>query len=270
MYNTITNQNDEIYVTDMNEMLTLDALTKSDLDLALENYLPLTAGSSKPLTDVLYVDGGVRIASEKNLSFSGEAVIVSSGVLRIGTPSNINSILVATSDYFIPGTNGTTDLGRDTNRWNNIYGTNIYQNGKQVANKEDLQNINMSDYLPLVAGADNSLTGDLYTSGEINLDIGKSLNWKTSIGTLHNLITYSNGGYIFVGENDGSDIVSGSNIIPSTGSTNGCNLGSSNEAWNAVYCNEIYQGGEKVPTKNEILTSVLKIATNEDIDKMFN
>ena len=57
MYNVITNQNDEIYVTDTNEILTLDALTKKDLDLALENYLPLSAGSSKVITGDLYLSG---------------------------------------------------------------------------------------------------------------------------------------------------------------------------------------------------------------------
>ena len=57
MYNVITNQDDEIYVTDTNEILALDALTKKDLDLALENYLPLTAGSSKVITGDLYLSG---------------------------------------------------------------------------------------------------------------------------------------------------------------------------------------------------------------------
>ena len=57
MYNVITNQDDEIYVTDTNEILALDALTKKDLDLVLENYLPLTAGSSKVITGDLYLSG---------------------------------------------------------------------------------------------------------------------------------------------------------------------------------------------------------------------
>ena len=57
MYKVITNQDDEIYVTDTNDILTLDVLTKKDLDLALENYLPLTAGSSKVITGDLYLSG---------------------------------------------------------------------------------------------------------------------------------------------------------------------------------------------------------------------
>ena len=57
MYKVITNQDDEIYVTDTNDILTLDVLTKKDLYLALENYLPLTAGSSKVITGDLYLSG---------------------------------------------------------------------------------------------------------------------------------------------------------------------------------------------------------------------
>ena len=237
-------QENESVVTVLNAAIE----NKADKD-SLNNYLPKTGGT---LTGKLTFQNGTGFQLE---TYTGDEYLFYGDAASDG------------NEIWIQVKNGDTVKGY----YKFVDGDGaVYSKNKEVAVKEDLQNINMSNYLPLVAGANNSLKGDLYTSGEINLDIGKSLNYKTSTGILHNLITYSNGGYIFVGENNGSDIISGTNIVPSTGATNGCNLGSSEKAWNVVYCNEIYQGGEKVPTKNEILTNILKIATTEDIDEMFN
>lgn len=189
MYKTLTNQNDEIYVTDMNEMLTLDVLTKTDLDLALENYLPLTAGSSKKLTGTLYAnDNGIVVGTDSSTANNTKGIVfgengltkigASSSLglyaerniyLRPGTETDANAGVQMTRTNFSPTTSGSMSLGTSTNEFNNIYGTTIYQNGKQVANKEDLPNINMSDYLPKSGG---TLTGTLYSNASTPLFIG--------------------------------------------------------------------------------------------------
>ena len=168
MYKTLTNQNDEIYVTDMNEMLTLDVLTKTDLDLALENYLPLTAGSSKKLTGDLYLDNNKFIKAYTTASTLRNLIGVnSSSTIELGdTSANIN---VKAASAFRPASNNATGLGTSALQWKEIYGTTIYQNGKEVANKEDLQNINMSDYLSKSGG---TLTGTLYSKADTPLFIG--------------------------------------------------------------------------------------------------
>ena len=137
MYNVITNQDDEIYVTDTNEILALDALTKKDLDLALENYLPLTAGIDKKLTGDLYVDNNKFIKG-----YTTELTL--RNLIGVNTASDIElgdinaNINVKVSSSFRPATNSAITLGTDTLQWKEIHGTTIYQDGKQVANKEDL------------------------------------------------------------------------------------------------------------------------------------
>ena len=115
-----------------------DKANSSDLN----NYLPLTAGSSKPLTDVLYADSGVRIGSNNYLNFVSEArFITPTKVIRFGSSTAVNSdLLVMTQSYLRPNGNNTL-LGNSSNQWKEIYGTTIYQNGKQVANAEDIPEI---------------------------------------------------------------------------------------------------------------------------------
>lgn len=140
MYNVITNQDDEIYVTDTNEILALDALTKKDLDLALENYLPLSAGIDKKLTGDLYFDNNKFIKGYTTASTLRNLIGVNTAsAIELGdTNANIN---VKASSAFRPATNSAITLGTDTLQWKEIYGTTIYQDGKQVANKEDLTNL---------------------------------------------------------------------------------------------------------------------------------
>ena len=67
----------------------------------------------------------------------------------------------------IPQTNSNIDLGSSDKKWRNIYGTTIYQNGKQVANKEDIPT-NFA-----VTGKISGSSGDLNTvikSGMYRLD----------------------------------------------------------------------------------------------------
>lgn len=102
--------------------------------LDLNNYLPLTAGSEKQLTELLYANLGVRIASGNYVIFQGEArFITPSKVIRFGSSGDNNSdLLVMTASYLRPNGNNTV-LGNSSNQWKEIYGKTIYQNGKQVA-----------------------------------------------------------------------------------------------------------------------------------------
>lgn len=138
----------------------------------LSNYLPLTAGSSKPLTDILYANNGVRIGSNNYLNFVSEAKFITpTKVIRFGSSTTNNSdLLVMTQSYLRPNGNNTT-LGNSSNQWKEIYGTTIYQNGKQVANAEDIpdtsgfaKTTDLSSYLPLAGGT---------MSGDIKLPTGK-------------------------------------------------------------------------------------------------
>ena len=140
MYNVITNQDNEIYVTDTNEILALDALTKKDLDLALENYLPLTAGIDKKLTGDLYVDNDKFIKGyTTELTLRNLIGVNTASDVELGdTNANIN---VKAASAFRPATNNEITLGTDTLQWKEIHGTTIYQDGKQVANKDDLTNL---------------------------------------------------------------------------------------------------------------------------------
>lgn len=112
----------------------------------LEGYLPLSAGSSKPLTGSLYANEGIYLGSDSSanntkgivftnpdsqttkLGFSNSGVfgIYASGYINISTPG------------ILPVPTNTTSLGTSAYQYKNIYGTTIYQNGKQVANKEDV------------------------------------------------------------------------------------------------------------------------------------
>jgi hypothetical protein len=125
--------------------------TESDIS-DFKEYLPLTAGSSNPLSGILYANSGVRISSGNYLIFADEArFITPNKVIRFGSSADDNSdLLVMTQTYLRPNGNSTT-LGNSSNQWKEIYGTTIYQNGKQVANKEDIPSL------------DNYITKDGFT-----------------------------------------------------------------------------------------------------------
>ena len=156
---TITNQDDN----------TIEFVVKEP---DLSGYLPLTAGSGKPLTDILYADNGVRIGSSNYLRFVNEAKFITpSKVIRFGSSDAYNSdLLVMTQTYLRPGGNNTT-LGNSSNQWKEIYGTTIYQNGKQVANAENLS-----------AVTDATLSSDSTTLTITKRD-GSSFNFSGGAGT---------------------------------------------------------------------------------------
>ena len=62
----------------------------------------------------------------------------------------------------IPQTNSNIDLGSSAKKWNNIYGTTIYQNGKQVANKDDVP-------------TNFAVTGKVSASGDLNTVINSGM-----------------------------------------------------------------------------------------------
>lgn len=125
----------------------IGAGTSNFNDSSLENYLPLTAGSTKLLTGDLYTNSGIYIQTNNKFLY---------GVTTVGTTRHLigvnsgNSVQIGSTSANVefsaaasvrPLTNNETTLGTSTKVWKEIYGTAIYQNGKQVANKEDIPTI---------------------------------------------------------------------------------------------------------------------------------
>ena len=121
----------------------------------LNNYLPLSAGSGKKLTGDLYLD---NTSADKSLFYSAGAQIrgTTSGDLSISSKNGrniffrcdgtgeattgirLNRPSGSTIADFYPQTTERVNFGTSTNQFNNIRGKTIYQDGKQVANKEDI------------------------------------------------------------------------------------------------------------------------------------
>ncbi len=115
---------------------------KSDLD----DYLPLTAGSEKPLTGPLHLKSSADSvwSTDAGIVFDSGATIGSldSGTLglkakgsfyiRIGDTTEIN----VDASSLRPSSKGGSSLGTSSYQWLNLYATNLYQDGKPVANQE--------------------------------------------------------------------------------------------------------------------------------------
>lgn len=126
----------------------------------LNGFLPITAGSSKPLTGSLYANEGIYLGTDsssnntKGVTFlntnsqtakigfdnTGLLGIYSDGSINIRTSYSVdpNYGITINSNSILPYYNSSISLGRSNNQFNKIYGTTIYQDGKQVANKEDV------------------------------------------------------------------------------------------------------------------------------------
>ena len=108
----------------------------------LANYLPLSAGSGKKLTGALLSSQNIILDNTKGFQIrntDGTAI----DMLRFNASNQI--IMGSSSTKYdmvsycnIRPSSLAVDLGNSGNPWTNIYGTTIYQNGKQVANKEDI------------------------------------------------------------------------------------------------------------------------------------
>jgi hypothetical protein len=166
-----------------------DAIATKANTSDLDNYLPLTAGSGKPLTGTLYANKGVTVNSSaisanntEGIVFAGtdDKTFIGAGTsslgiyskgsmyLRPGTETDTAAGVKITRTDISPTTSGSMSLGTSTNKYNNIYGTTIYQDGKQVANAEDL-----AKYIPQGGTLTAPLTvtgGDTATAGKIILD----------------------------------------------------------------------------------------------------
>ena len=161
------------YVKDGNQITTQLA--------TLDNVLPLTAGSTKPLTDDLYITSGKSLRLGNHAFIKGDdtdgRLTISAGKDRIITirpnPDNSTGQMHIYGTVFRPGSKDGVQLGTDSAPWSAIYGTALYQDGKQVANKEDLSN-----YL-LTTG------GDLSGSLSIKAD-SLGVNALTLEGTYYN------------------------------------------------------------------------------------
>ena len=113
-----------------------------------ENYLPLTAGSDKKLTGDLYATKDIILSHSKALrgkDTSGNT----NRLLEVSTTNNVwinydnlgKTIVGGTAIQPFSANHHTTDLGIETAAFRNIHGKTIYQNGKQVANKEDISGL---------------------------------------------------------------------------------------------------------------------------------
>ena len=166
----------DVSYKEIQALIGVNANIKDTFDNIRETYLPLTAGSTKPLTGVLYTKQGTSVWSTTDgINVAPDAYIVGNTSGEVGIKSNkgvyfrINNTnhFVITNNLVRPGANETIDLGNASYKWNNIYGKTIYQNGGQVANKNDL-----NAYLPLKGG---NLSGHIYLTGaQANSSIGNT------------------------------------------------------------------------------------------------
>ena len=127
---------------------------KADTTL-LDNYLPLTAGVDSSLTGDLYVKDGT---SEKSIYLGngpqlrantngGLIVSSSTGLYFRKTTTGSTGSVTLQNGQFRPETNNDVTLGSSNIQWKEIYGITIYQDGKQVANKEDLNGLATEEYV---------------------------------------------------------------------------------------------------------------------------
>jgi len=111
----------------------------------LNNYLPLSAGSGKKLTGNLYLTKDTVISNLihiRGLDSSGNAksliALSNTNNVWINYDNSGATIVGGSSLQPFTANHKKTNLGTATASFNNIYGTTIYQNGKQVANAEDI------------------------------------------------------------------------------------------------------------------------------------
>lgn len=239
----------------------------------LSSYLPLTAGSTKPLTDVLYADLGVRIGSNNYLNFVSEAKFITpTKVIRFGSSTANNSdLLVMTQSYLRPNGNNTT-LGNSSNQWKEIYGTTIYQGGKQVANKEDIPTVNNGT----LTIQKNGTSVGTFTANQIgNSTINLSLVEGIRIGNPNMLPMV---GYVDLGSAAGKDATDNLSVVEDTIPTSkavadyvssryltpsqivaGANINISNTAIGGI----VLEISANVPTNNNQLTNGANYVTNK-------
>lgn len=183
---------------------------------SLDSYLPLSAGSSKKLTGVLYVPSALQTSSEnvwtntKGVNFYDSSTIYGhigvsdAGILGLeakgndgiyfGINGSTKAILNTTT--FKPLSNEGLDLGGSSYKWNNIYGKTIYQNGKQVANAEDIPT-NTSD----LNNNSGFITG--INSNDVTTALGYTPVNPSSLGTASSCNTGTSSGNVPILDSNG-------------------------------------------------------------------
>lgn len=107
-----------VYTTGTANVFTYDPWKRLAIANELTNYLPLTAGSNKPLSGDLYIPSGkyIRANSSAVLGHSGSA-------LNVGNPDlsmNLRGSTIS-SNKIIPNEDETVDFGSSSNRWKDGY-----------------------------------------------------------------------------------------------------------------------------------------------------
>ena len=128
----------------------------------LNNYLPLTAGTSNGLKNLLKINNHFGIVAGYNgvsLCYSPEGENVIGHIVYFEHRTD-------DWDRVTPNGNNTHLLGDSDNNWREIYGQTIYQNGKQVANKEDLNAYAPTSHTQSITTITNS-AGNTFTSAKV-------------------------------------------------------------------------------------------------------
>lgn len=107
---------------------------------ALDDYLPLSAGSGKSLTDSLYMNNNKFLYGKTTANATRRIIGIFSSNDIIINPDNSGKTMTGGSAVSpLAAGNKSVNLGvRNTNEWNNVYAVKYYQNGKEVANAEDI------------------------------------------------------------------------------------------------------------------------------------
>lgn len=185
----------------------------------LANYLPLTAGSSKKLTGDLYSTKDIILSNNQALrgkDTSGNNY----RLLEVSATDNVwinydnlgKTIVGGTAIQPFSANHHVTDLGIETAAFRNIRGKAIYQDGKQVANKEDIPdvsgkltgtkfatNASFNTYLPYTeSGSGNTTPTYVATfvsnSAKNGLTFSSVSNLKTQMG-IPNFVTLTQAEY---------------------------------------------------------------------------
>lgn len=135
-------------------------------------YLPLTAGSSKPLTGELYISGSHGIQWN-----NGEGMLVCRPTA--GGWTGVSGTQWAVGTLTAQGVirSDASDL--------------LHYRSNTAYNIWDASNFTPSDYLPLMAGSSHPLTGDLYLSEDLVINNEKYIYFKNHSGTLCDALSHS-------------------------------------------------------------------------------
>ena len=164
---------------------------------ALSGFLPLTGGT---LTGDLTISKDDPLVGKVGNIFLGDHSISSGlGMLFLtdyDPEKNPEGVSIALDKTGLWGaavaSSAPISLGTSTYPWGEIYGTTIFQNGKQVATLEDLAGVSggaSGDYLPLTGG---TLSGNLEWSDSSTWCIPYLLAFKNAAG---NSVTYPYTGF---------------------------------------------------------------------------